>query len=114
MPVVTTRLGRMQGCEQDGSFAFLGIPFAEPPVGALRFAPPRPISEWAGTRDYQTYGPTALQPSRGATLIPEPNRPGDDVLNLNVFTPDLGPARLPVLVWIHGGGFTAGCNSSPW
>ena len=47
-------------------------------------------------------------------MIPEPIIPGDNELNLNVFSPDLGAAGLPVLVWIHGGGFFGGCNASPW
>jgi len=114
MPVVTTRPGRVRGRQAEGAYTFLGIPFAAPPVGPARFAPPHPVPAWDGVRDCTEYGPTALQPSRGATLIPEPTRPGDDSLNLNIFTPDLGQARLPVLVWIHGGGFTAGSNSSPW
>ncbi|MEX2393120.1 MAG: carboxylesterase family protein, partial [Actinomycetota bacterium] len=59
-------------------------------------------------------GPTAPQKGPVATIIPEPVEPGDDYLNLNVFTPELGAANLPVFVWIHGGGFVSGCNRSPW
>ena len=65
-------------------------------------------------RDALAYGATSPQPDRGITLIPEPVIAGDNELNLNVFTPDLGAAGLPVLVWIHGGGFTGGCSASPW
>ena len=54
------------------------------------------------------YGATALQPAQDFTLIPEPIIPGENCLNLNVFTPDPGAANLPVLVWIHGGGFLSG------
>ena len=69
----------------------------------------------AGTGpDALAYGATSPQPGRGITLIPEPVIAGDNELNLNVFTPDLGAARLPVLVWIHGGGFFGGGNASPW
>src|SRR6266567_4864824 len=78
------------------------------------FAAPVPPSRWDGIRDALAYGATSPQPDRGITLIPEPVIAGDNELNLNVFTPDLGPARLPVLVWIHGGGFFGGCNASPW
>ncbi len=59
-------------------------------------------------------GATALQPRQEFTLIPEPIIDGDNCLNLNIFTPELGPSGLPILVWIHGGGFFAGCNASPW
>jgi para-nitrobenzyl esterase len=69
---------------------------------------------WDGTRDALAYGPTAPQPGPGLTIIPEPVEPGEDFLNLNIYTPDLGGAKLPVLVWIHGGGFVSGCNRSPW
>lgn len=65
-------------------------------------------------RDALRYGATSPQPDRGTTIIPEPVIAGDNELNLNVFTPDLGGARLPVLVWIHGGGFFGGGNASPW
>jgi para-nitrobenzyl esterase len=93
---------------------FLGIPFAAPPFGVNRFEAPQPVAGWDGVRDALTYLPTAPQPHRQFTLVPEPVMDGDDCLNLNVFTPDVGASGLPVLVWIHGGGFTAGCNASPW
>ena len=75
------------------------------------------MSAWDGVRDATAFAPTAPQPAQGFTLIPEPIIEGGDApscLSLNVFTPDLGDARLPVLVWIHGGGFTTGTPSSVW
>jgi para-nitrobenzyl esterase len=72
-----------------------------PPIGELRFLSPQPVAPWRGLRDARSYGPTAPQPHRGSTLIPERTIDGDDYLNLNVFTPDLSPARRPVLVWIR-------------
>jgi para-nitrobenzyl esterase len=112
--VVRTAQGRLLGARDGGAFRFLGIPFAESPVTAGRFAAPVPHGSWDGIRDALEYGATSPQPDRGITLIPEPIIAGDNELNLNVFTPDLGAAGLPVFVWIHGGAFFGGCNASPW
>ncbi|MFT4234780.1 MAG: carboxylesterase family protein [Microbacterium sp.] len=109
--------GRWRG-EQGagGSAAFLGIPFAQPPVGELRFAAPVPVEPWQGVRDALEFGATAQRGDPGITLIPEPSVPGESTLNVNVFTPAPGEtdAALPVLVWIHGGGYVAGSPASPW
>ncbi|MDR1808752.1 MAG: carboxylesterase family protein [Propionibacteriaceae bacterium] len=114
-PVVHATSGAVRGRWRGPSAAFLGIPFAEAPVGPLRFAAPVRRSPWDGVRDATVYGPTAqVEPLTDITTIPEPSTPGDDVLNLNVFTPDPGAAGLPVLVWIHGGGYMAGCQNSSW
>lgn len=112
-PVVTVGAGRLRGLSSPGGLRFLGVPYAESPVTAGRFGPPRPHPGWDGIRPAVAYGPTAPQGPNDVTIIPEPLTPGDEYLNLNVFTPD-PRARLPVLVWIHGGGFVAGCNASPW
>lgn len=115
---VTTAAGTVRGRRRDGSAAFLGIPFAEPPVGELRFAAPVPHRPWDGVRDATEFGATPQRISLAeVTIIPEPSIAGDSTLNLNVFTP--GPALsadrgLPVLVWIHGGGYVAGSPASPW
>ncbi|WP_029144808.1 carboxylesterase/lipase family protein [Microbacterium luticocti] len=113
-PIVTTDTGRVRGVWRSGSAAFLGIPFAQPPVGERRFAAPVPAEPWDGVRDAVEYGATPQRGEPGITLIPEPSVPGASTLNVNVFTPDPGAAGLPVLVWIHGGGFTAGSPASPW
>lgn len=95
---------------------FLAIPYAASPFGPNRFQAPVRPEPWEGIRPALAYGDTAPQPHRQFTLVPEPVTPGPDCLQLNVFTPaDAGPgAGLPVLFWIHGGGFTAGCNASTW
>ncbi|MET0297072.1 MAG: carboxylesterase family protein, partial [Microbacterium sp.] len=101
---------------RDASAAFLGIPFAQAPVGALRFAAPEPPAPWDGVRDALAFGATAQRGDQGITLIPEPSIPGEHTLNVNVFTPAPGDARaqLPVLVWIHGGAYISGSPASPW
>ena len=95
---------------------FLAVPYAASPFGPNRFQAPVRPEPWDGVRPALEYGDTAPQPHRQFTLVPEPVTPGPDCLQLNVFTPaDAGPgARLPVLFWVHGGGFTAGCNASTW
>jgi para-nitrobenzyl esterase len=112
--IVPTPQGRLRGAEDGRVLRFLGIPYAESPATAGRFSAPASPGRWDGIRDALSYGATSPQPDRGITLIPEPIITGDNELNLNVFTPDLGGASLPVLVWIHGGGFTGGGNASPW
>ncbi|WP_127818567.1 carboxylesterase/lipase family protein [Microbacterium sp. CPCC 204701] len=120
--MVATASGRVRGLwrgergSRGASAAFLGIPFAKAPVGDLRFAAPVPPEPWDGVRDVLEYGATAQRGEPGITLIPEPSIPGDATLNVNVFTP--APAQtdaaLPVLVWIHGGGYISGSPASPW
>ncbi len=112
---VETLAGRVRGAwrgapeSPDASAAFLGIPFAEAPVGDLRFAAPEPKRPWEGVLDALEYAATAQRGDPGVTLIPEPSIPGESTLNVNVFTPaPATAAALPVLVYIHGGGYFAG------
>ncbi len=114
--VVRTRQGIVHGSMADGVAAFKGIPYGAPPVGPNRFQPPRSAEPWNGVREALNYGPTAPKapyfPPFDA-LIPEVDIPGEDYLNLNIWSPDLGQARLPVMVWIHGGAFANGSGSVP-
>ncbi len=113
--VVATRQGHVRGRLEDGVAVFLGIPYAADPVGEARFAPPSPAPSWDGVRDALDYGPTAPQLQYAPPydrLLVNPLIPGTGCLNLNVWTPDVG-ARLPVMVWIHGGAFVYGSGAVP-
>ena len=115
-PTVQISGGSVRGTLRDGVHAFLGIPYAAPPFGARRFAEPQPVEPWDGVRDALEFGPTVPKPPYAPpydVLLPEPVIPGEDCLNLNVWTPDPGAAGLPVFVWIHGGAFVNGSGSVP-
>jgi para-nitrobenzyl esterase len=116
--VVKTRYGEVRGSVADGVSTFKGIPYAAPPTGANRLRPPQPVAAWSGVRDALTYGPKTAQlpyPLEMDILPPELTIPGEDCLNLNIWSPDLGSAGLPVMVWIPGGMFEYhGTGASPW
>ncbi|MFF6994445.1 carboxylesterase/lipase family protein [Streptomyces sp. NPDC008313] len=116
-PVVATPYGAVRGRHEKGIAVFRGIPFAAPPFGPNRFRPPVPPEPWDGVRDAGAFGPTPTKPPYSeafARLLSDPVVPGDDCLNLNVWTPEPGPgARLPVMVWIHGGALTRGSSAVP-
>ena len=113
----STEFGDVEGSTESGVSVFRNIPFAAPPFGALRFRPPRPPGKWHGVRDATVSGPAAPQPRlEGGDAIDEVyfNSPttGEDCLTLEIWTPDPGANSLPVMVWIHGGGYMAGCGSA--
>lgn len=112
--IVPVSGGKVRGVTDTAISTFLGIPYAAAPVGPARFDLPRPVPEWDGVRDALSYGPTCAQspyPAPIHALIGSDGLPGDEYLNLNVWTPDVGGSGLPVLVWIHGGAFTRGSNA---
>jgi para-nitrobenzyl esterase len=109
--VVATSAGRVRGLDED---AFLGIPYAAPPVGARRWAPPEPVEPWSGELDAVAFGPPPPQPHRPISDFAwGPIPPGDeDCLYLNVWRPRSGDGPWPVLVFVIGGGFTIGWTGS--
>ncbi|GAB7045050.1 carboxylesterase/lipase family protein [Catenuloplanes indicus] len=114
IPDVRVKGGVVRGRIDHGTPAYLGIPYAAPPFGGHRMRPPRPAEPWDGVRDATAYGPTAPKsdfPPSLRQFFADPAVPGDDCLNLNVWTPDPAADGLPVLVWIHGGSFTSGSGS---
>lgn len=112
--IVETRQGRIEGFADAGLQAFLGIPFAAPPVGRRRYRPPEPPEPWTGVREAKSYGGSAPQTviELGDTMPGMDVGPqSEDCLYLNVFTPAADGAQRPVMVWIHGGAFTLGSGS---
>ncbi|MCX2953708.1 carboxylesterase/lipase family protein [Lentzea sp. NEAU-D7] len=113
MEVVTTR-GAVRGLSRDGTAAFLGIPYAAAPSGAGRFVAPAEHEPWREVRDATEFGPTAPQAPRRLgdvdlrAYFGEGWHGGEDYLTVNVWTPDPAATGLPVMVFVHGGGFVAG------
>ena len=112
---VVTSAGPVEGAsETDGLRVFKGIPFAQPPVGALRWQPPQPARTWTETRQATAFGPQCMQRRQFADMVFRANGSSEDCLYLNIWAPQVrGGAGLPVLVYFYGGGFTAGDGSEP-
>jgi para-nitrobenzyl esterase len=115
-PMVELGQGVLAGSEKDGVLRFRGIPYAAPPVGAGRLRPPGPAPGWEGVRDARAFGPRAMQnPSPLETALGAEGMPmSEDCLTLNVWTSAVDDGRRPVMVWIHGGGFSGGSAATPW
>jgi para-nitrobenzyl esterase len=119
-PVLETKSGRIQGERLDSVMRFLGIPYAQSIAGRNRFAPPQPVEPWSGVREAVRYADSSPQQASGLTgptpvspafRPPAYVEPGDDCLALNVWTPKGADGSLPVMVWLHGGGWTSDSGS---
>ena len=111
--IVQTRCGQLRGLQDRGTLVFRGIPYAQPPLGELRFRPPQLPQSWDGVRDAREFGPAAPQYAglSGLALKFMVGRADEDCLYLNVWTPAADGQRRPVMVWIHGGAFVLGAGS---
>ncbi len=112
-PQVKTSLGMVEGKEDGAVRMFLGIPYAAPPVGDRRWKPPAPAANWAGVRKSTEFGSHCLQGNVYGDMVFHDPGGSEDCLTLNVWVPAKTEAhsKLPVMVWIYGGGFVAGTTS---
>lgn len=110
--VVSVEGGQVRGRVAGEVLSFKGIPFAAPPVGELRWRSPQPVRPWAGVRDASAYGHDCMQIPVPSDAAPLGTTPAEDCLTLNVWRPATPGKKLPVIVWIYGGGFVNG-GSSP-
>ena len=114
--VIKTDQGKVQGKMSADSQTrdFLGIPFAAPPVGPLRWKPPQPAAKWQGVRQATSFGSRCMQQERYDDMVFRDPGESEDCLTLNVWAPAGKPkGKLPVMVWIFGGGFAGGGTSEP-
>jgi para-nitrobenzyl esterase len=109
---VTIEDGKLKGAGADGLVSFKGIPYAAPPVGNLRWRPPQPATKWSGIREATAYGHDCMQLPFPSDAAPLGTTPAEDCLLVNVWAPQHRTGKVPVLVWIYGGGFVNG-GSSP-
>ncbi|WP_294190209.1 carboxylesterase family protein [uncultured Sphingomonas sp.] len=114
-PVVKTDRGQVRGTVEDGVASWKGIPFAAPPVGQLRWRAPQPAAAWTGVRDATAYSHDCMQVPFPSDAAPLGTTPAEDCLYANVWKPASAGAnaKLPIIVWIYGGGFVNGGASPP-
>ncbi|HEX4713524.1 MAG TPA: carboxylesterase/lipase family protein [Ktedonobacteraceae bacterium] len=113
--IVETQYGRVRGAGLGPVLVWRGLPYARPPVGALRFRPPQPPEPWSGVRDATIAGPIAPQPpflvANGSLEVEMPEPQNEDCLYLNIWAPRPDARKRPVMVWLHGGAFINGSGS---
>ncbi len=108
-PIVTAPIGEIAGTDANGVHTYLGIPYAQPPLGEARWTPPRPLDPWTGRLEADDFGPSCVQRVRPSTnLYASDITPvSEDCLSLNIWAPE-GAENAPVFVWIHGGALSGG------
>jgi para-nitrobenzyl esterase len=112
-PVVKVANGALSGAVEDGIASWKGVPFAAPPVGPLRWRAPQPAANWKGVRAATQYSSDCMQKPFGGDAAPLGTTPAEDCLYANVWKPVASAGKLPVVVWIYGGGFVNGGASPP-
>ncbi|MBI4672144.1 MAG: carboxylesterase/lipase family protein [Chloroflexi bacterium] len=114
-PIVKIQSGALQGVRENNLSVFKGIPYAAPPIGESRWREPQPVAAWSGVRPADAFGKACIQPvAKSLEGAGEVGPQSEDCLYLNVWTPNPDPAaKLPVMVWIHGGALVIGAGSLP-
>lgn len=114
-PIVNIASGKIRGIIEGDVSVFKGIPYAAPPVGEFRWRPPQPILKWEGVRDANKFGHNCAQSGWGAAPGTIQEGSSEDCLYLNLWllAGTKPKAKLPVMVWIHGGAFVGGSGSNP-
>ncbi|NVM02741.1 MAG: carboxylesterase family protein, partial [Candidatus Helarchaeota archaeon] len=109
MVIVKTTKGEIRGVQESDYQCFLGIPFAKPPLGDLRFREPQPMDPWVDLKDATQFG--SIPPQNYKDIPPINQNEDEDCLYLNIWTPKADEKTRPVMVWIYGGGFVIGASS---
>lgn len=113
-PQVTYRDGIVEGIDSSGVKIFRGIPFAQPPVGELRWKAPQPVKPWTGVKNAKAFSADPIQHNAYGDMVFEGNGQSEDCLYLNVWTPAKSmDEKLPVLIYFNGGGLVSGSGSEP-
>jgi para-nitrobenzyl esterase len=111
MVIISTIKGKIEGIQELNYQYFLGIPYAKPPIGDLRFREPHPVDSWVGVKETTRFG--SIAPQGNPDNPPIKQKEDEDCLYLNIWTPSADEKARPVMVWIHGGGFVIGASSRP-